>query len=81
MIHPILRHIRVATASAMVATLFSTASFAVTPEQRSAVVSACSSDAMRFCMGSLGNEQRIIACMARNQSKLSARCKAAIPRG
>jgi hypothetical protein len=78
---PILRHIRVATAFVMVATLFSTASFAVSPEQRSAVMSACNYDAMRFCMGSLGNEQRLIACMARNQSKLSARCKAAIPRG
>ena len=77
----ILRHIRVATAFVMITTLFSTASFAISSEQRSAVVSACSSDAMRFCTGSLGNEQRLIACMARNQSKLSARCKAAIPRG
>ena len=76
-----IRHISVATAFVMVAILFSTASFAVSPEQRSAVMSACNYDAMRFCMGSLGNEQRLIACMARNQSKLSARCKAAIPRG
>jgi hypothetical protein len=78
---PTLRHISVATAFAIVATLFSTASFAISPEQRSAVVSACSSDAMRFCLGSLGNERRLIACMATKQSKLSARCKAAIPTG
>jgi hypothetical protein len=78
---PTLRNIGIATVVAMAASLFSTASFAISPEQRSAVVSACSLDAMRFCLRSIGDEQRLIACMTKNQGKLSARCKAAIPRG
>jgi hypothetical protein len=78
---PTLRHIGVATAVAVAASLFSTASFAISRAQRSAVVSACSADAMRFCLSSIGDEQRLIACMTKNQGKLSARCKAAIPRG
>lgn len=73
---PALRHVSVATAIVMAAALFSTASFALgTAEQRA----ACTSDVMRLCMSSLGSDSGIVACMTKNKSRLSARCKATLP--
>jgi hypothetical protein len=75
-IEPVLRHIGVASAIVLSATLFSTASFALgTAKQRA----ACTPDVMRLCMTSLGSDSGIITCMTKNKDKLSARCKATLP--
>jgi hypothetical protein len=71
------RRIGLAAAVVTAATLFSTASFAIgTPEQRA----ACRSDVMRLCMGQLGSEASIKACMRKNYGQLSAGCKATLPK-
>ena len=71
------RRIGVATAVVTAVTLFSTASFAIgTPAQRA----ACRSDVMRLCMGQLGSEASIQACMRKNFGQLSAGCKATLPK-
>lgn len=46
-----------------------------TPEQRS----ACMGDVMRFCFSEIPNMSRIVACLERNKSQVSARCRALRP--
>jgi hypothetical protein len=43
-----------------------------TPEQRA----ACEADAMRLCQQYVPDVNQITACMSRNRSKLSPRCRA-----
>jgi hypothetical protein len=70
------RRLGAAVALGLAASLISNASYALgTPEQRA----ACTGDVIRLCVGSLGSDDGIIACMKRNVDKLSDRCKATLP--
>ena len=42
---------------------------------------ACTMDAVRLCYGTYPNEDRLIACMRRNHSSLSATCRVAFDEG
>ena len=46
-----------------------------TSEQRS----ACMGDVMRFCSSEIPNMSRIVACLERNKSQVSAKCRAFRP--
>jgi hypothetical protein len=71
------RRMAVAVVLGLAASLFSNASFALgTAEQRA----ACTGDVLRLCMGALGSDDGIVACMKRNADKLSDRCKATLPK-
>lgn len=74
---PVSRHIGIAAAIIAATTLLSSPSFALgTAAQRA----ACTSDVMRHCMGSIGSDSAIIACMKKKRSQFSARCNATLPR-
>jgi hypothetical protein len=53
---------------------------AIAADAPPAVVSACKSDALRFCLSDAlsGNQVRVSACMNRHTRILSEGCKAAI---
>ena len=73
---PVSRHIGIVAAIVAATTLFSGTSFALgTAAQRA----ACTSDVMRHCMGSLGSDSAIIACMKKKRSQFSARCQSTLP--
>jgi hypothetical protein len=61
-----------ALATALSVSMFSTASFAYTPEQQQ----ACTGDAFQFCGPEIPDVDRVTACMIRNKSRLSAGCRA-----
>ncbi len=42
---------------------------------------ACSSDAIRFCMQTYPDEDRLLACMKQNRDALSATCRVAFDAG
>lgn len=72
---PGVRHVAMVLAVASAASLFSTASHAVTEEQRR----ACMPDVIRLCFTSLGNNEAIVSCMTRNKDRISPRCKQTLP--
>ncbi len=39
---------------------------------------ACTPDVFKLCSGSIPNENRIVACLKRNEAKLSSACRAVI---
>jgi hypothetical protein len=59
-------------AVAFLATLWSTATSAYTPDQQQ----ACTNDAFRLCSADIPDVDRITACMIRNRSQLSPECRA-----
>lgn len=59
-------------ATAMAASMWSTAGQAYTPEQEQ----ACTGDAFRLCSAEIPDVARVTACMARNKSQLSPGCRA-----
>ena len=58
-------------AVASLATLWSTASSAYTPDQQQ----ACTNDAFRLCSADIPDVDRVTACMVRNKSQLSPQCR------
>ena len=59
-------------AVAFLASVWSTASTAYTPDQQQ----ACTNDAFRLCGADIPDVDRITACMIRNKSQLSPECRA-----
>lgn len=59
-------------AVAFLATVWSTAGSAYTPDQQQ----ACTNDAFRLCSADIPDVDRITACMIRNKSQLSPECRA-----
>jgi hypothetical protein len=59
-------------ATALSASIWSTAGHAYTPEQQQ----ACTGDAFRLCSSDIPDVDRITVCMIRNKSQLSPACRA-----
>ncbi len=49
----------------------------VTPQEKS----ACTTDAIRFCMHTYPDEDQLLACMKQNRASLSAPCRTAFDAG
>ena len=58
-------------AMALSVSMWSAASRAYTPEQQQ----ACSDDAFRLCSADVPDVERVTACMVRNKSQLTPRCR------
>jgi hypothetical protein len=72
---PGVRKAAIVFAIAAAASLVSTASKAVTEEQKR----ACMPDVLRLCFTSLGDNNAIVSCMTKNKDRISQRCKQTLP--